>query len=174
VSTAPHTFLSGEVGIGKSTALSRFLADNNASFDGFATFFDRRNSDRTLYFARASSDLPRDEWEREIAVLFTDSRINIHTETFDSFGVDTLNLCEKSLIVMDELGTFEQSSYAFTEKVLQMLDGEAPIVGVVKLRDAPFLDAVRRHPRVEVLHVTRDNRDEIPAILREKYAIYLK
>ena len=40
---------------------------------------------------------------------------------------------------------------------------DIPILGVVKKKQAPFLEQVRRHPKVELIEVTRENRDDIPA-----------
>ena len=36
-----------------------------------------------------------------------------------------------------------------------------PVLGVVRDQRLPFLDAVRDHPQVEVVVVTRENRDAL-------------
>jgi nucleoside-triphosphatase THEP1 len=71
---------------------------------------------------------------------------------------------------MDELGTMEADSPLFISAVLAKLDGTAPILGVVKKREHPFLDAVKNHRNVEVITVDEHNRDGIPALLTERFS----
>ncbi len=61
---------------------------------------------------------------------------------------------------MDELGFLESEAFAFQKKSLEILDGDTPVIGVIKPRSSDFLDLVRKHPRVEILEVTPENRTE--------------
>jgi nucleoside-triphosphatase THEP1 len=67
------------------------------------------------------------------------------------------------IIVMDELGFMELPARAFTEAVMRALDGEVPVLGVLRKDSNPFLDAVGTHPKVRVVEVTEANRDALPA-----------
>ena len=49
----------------------------------------------------------------------------------------------------------------FQAAVLSALDGKLPVFGVIKPRSTPFLDAVRSHPKVQVLEVTPETRDDL-------------
>ena len=55
------------------------------------------------------------------------------------------------LLLMDELGMMENAATLFAQAVSQCLDGAIPILGVVKPRSTPLLDAVRAHPAVQVI-----------------------
>ena len=71
-------------------------------------------------------------------------------------------------MVMDELGWMESSSYAFQKAVFAALSGPVPVLGVVRDERLPFLDAVRSHPEVELLTITRENREQMREVVREK------
>jgi nucleoside-triphosphatase len=87
---------------------------------------------------------------------------------FNNLGVRILrDARESSLIVMDELGFMESEALAFREEVLRLLDGDAPVLGVLKSKHTPFLDQVRVHTAVKIIEVTEKNRDEIPQMLTE-------
>ncbi|MDR0917036.1 MAG: nucleoside-triphosphatase [Oscillospiraceae bacterium] len=169
---AKHVFLTGEIGIGKSTALNKFLREYGADYDGIVTAYDRREGDRVLSMYRADSRIAREEWENVPCARVIGDDLEIYAEVFDGFGTEVLlNSGKRELILMDELGTMEERAPLFKAAVLRLLDGDVPVYGVVKLRNAPFLDAVRAHAQVEVITVTADNRDEVPKLLRERFAL---
>ena len=85
-------------------------------------------------------------------------------EVFDREGTALLRAEGPfDLLLMDELGRLELRAEAFRAAVLSALDGNVPVLGVVKPESNPFLDAVRAHPRTVVLEVAGENRDGIPA-----------
>ena len=62
---------------------------------------------------------------------------------------------------MDELGSAESGAKNFCETVLAVLDGDLPVLGVLQKADTEFLRAVASHPRVRLVTVTVENRDEL-------------
>lgn len=69
-----------------------------------------------------------------------------------------------SYLIMDELGPHEERAAAFQRCVLQALEGDTPVFGVLQRAQSAFLERVRAHPRVHVACVTRENRN---ALVRE-------
>ena len=56
----------------------------------------------------------------------------------------------------------EQDAALFSARILELLDGKTPILGVVqKVADTPLTNAIRRHPDVRVLEITTGNREEM-------------
>ena len=76
------------------------------------------------------------------------------------WGVALLEQAGPPLILMDELGFMENEAHVFQQKVLEILDGNIPVLGVIKPQSFPFLDKVRNHPKVKVLDITTENREE--------------
>ena len=162
-----HIFLTGELQIGKSTALQRFLKETNVCADGFITEFDSQGENRSLYLKRFDTETARTP--QRLVAKMTSAGTEIYTDVFDTFGTGCLAAAGKRrLIIMDELGKFEESCLLFTDAVTSRLNGSIPIAGVVKKRESPFLDMVREHPKVEVIIVTEENRNGIPKLLAEK------
>ena len=166
-----HVFLTGEIQVGKSTALRKFLADMRISADGFLTEFDTRGEIRNLYIKRFDTD--GEDTGQRVAARVYQNNVEVYSDVFDLFGARCLaDAGKRKLIVMDELGKFEESCTLFTQAVFRRLDGDIPVTGVVKMRESPFLDAVRAHEKAEVIMVTLENREEIPDLLAKKLLYY--
>jgi nucleoside-triphosphatase len=166
---AVHVFLTGEIQIGKSTALRRFLAETGVASDGFLTYFEpdgKERGGRDLFIAPFDTLAP--SAERRRAAHRSGGGLTVFAEAFEIYGAEIVRRAgRRDLIVMDELGVMEENAPRFKEAVLRRLDGEIPVAGVVKQARSPFLDAIRAHPGVEIITVTRENRDGVPERLRD-------
>ena len=162
-----HIFLTGEIQIGKSTAIRRFLDDGGIHADGFLTRFDTREEQRRLYLCRY--DTTTGEADARLAVRMNYPDFELFIDTFNIHGAEIVRSSGASgLIIMDELGVFEEKAPEFKAAVFEKLGGDVPVLGVVKKRESPFLDAVRMHPNVEVIEVTAENRNAVPNMVSDK------
>ena len=73
-----------------------------------------------------------------------------------------------SLIVIDEIGPMEMTSPAFCQAVLDALDGDIPILGTIVKRSRPFSDQIKARPGVELITVTRANREWLVAPILDR------
>jgi nucleoside-triphosphatase len=163
-----HIFLTGDMQIGKSTVILKTLQLLNVKFGGFRTYFgaDRSNPNRCLYMSSAS--LPAKYDESSVVARFTPvSPPEIFPERFNALGVEYIKEALKTadLIVMDELGNLENTALRFQNAVLDTLNGDVPILGVIKLSATGWVDKIRNHPKVELVHVDKENRDALPNAL---------
>ena len=62
----------------------------------------------------------------------------------------------------EELGPAEADSAKFRQAVMDTLDGNVPVYGILQVADSPFLEQIARRPDVQVVTVTEENRDELP------------
>ena len=85
------------------------------------------------------------------------------TESFNIFGTELLHLAQQDggFIMMDELGIFERDASAFRQAVVECLDRECHVLGVLQKADDPFLEEILNRPDVLVFTVTLENRDEL-------------
>jgi len=91
-------------------------------------------------------------------------------ERFDRLGCAALaNSEDAELILMDELGPHEMEAELFRKAVLETLDGDIPVWGVLQKAESPFLAAIAERPDVELVTVTEENRDELVRILTEQF-----
>ena len=172
-----HLFLTGEIQIGKSTLIRSALARcDQERIGGFCTFTRWDPGDGNGYVHLVS-------WNREAVELTSENTVGIRWRVpvdnryaevfpavFDTVGTEILTkgippACK--LIVMDEIGWMERKAHCFAAQVLHCLDGEIPVLGVIKPRSAPLPDAVRNHPKVRIQCVTESNRNELLQVIRE-------
>lgn len=158
-----HLFLTGDRQVGKSTLLNKWLAQIDVSMSGFYTrkcisedghLFvhmlaagreDRPTSDNILFDCR----------ERDLAAA---------SERFNQLGCPLLHQAENTqLIMMDEIGIMEEQAGLFREAVLHTLDGGIPVIGVLReeCTDPPLIRSIKNHPDVQIIEVTKENRDEL-------------
>jgi nucleoside-triphosphatase THEP1 len=139
--------------VAERDAVRRVLAIHPEVFDedGVAIL---RASGVPLSDVRESGVIPPDE-ARPSGTFATD------TDGSDAYRQDARQskFFPTKLIVMDELGFMESSAAGFRGAVMDALGGGVPVLGVLRLEGNPFLDAVKEHGRVSVVHVSESNRD---------------
>jgi nucleoside-triphosphatase len=155
-----NLFLTGKIGIGKSTLLKRALKELNVSLGGYTTErvfegYFRKYIIKSLYDNNTT-----------YTILKVDSRDNSKEHFIDSFEKGALSILDKSLkernlIVLDELGSAENDMSLFTDKVFKLLDSKKIVFGVLKENDCDFLNAIMAREDVIVITITEDNRDYI-------------
>jgi nucleoside-triphosphatase len=166
--TMKHIFLTGERNVGKSTIISRITAELDFTPKGFNTLPGSRSADDEDYIYILPYGTRLDEksgippvacrrWDADN----TGPPFTAYPETFDTLGADILrNSGGAKLIIMDELGFMEKDAQVFQQEVLNRLDGDIPILGVIKPKNTPFLDSIRAHKNVSTIEVTVENREE--------------
>ena len=159
-----HIFLTGNVQVGKSTVLQRVLSLLDGKVGGFCSGFDheRAKADRWLYMWDAACPPAKDEAHR--IVRFTDDKPEVFLQQIDEIGGGALRRAREGgvqLIVMDECGRLERHAEGFKQEVLAALDGNIPILGVVRQGYSGWLDQIRNHPKVTLLTVTEENRETL-------------
>ena len=156
-----HLFYTGPRGIGKSTLLQRRLAQFCGTFAGFRTVKVPCGDSFSVHM------LPVDErvTPAEENFLFCRDKKREYGENalrFDAIGCRFLADIEGAkLIVMDELGAAESAAEAFQNRVLELLDGNIPILGVLQEGESEFQKKVATHPNVQLIYVTPENRDSL-------------
>ena len=156
-----HIFYTGPRGIGKSTLLQKRLAQFQGVFAGFRTVKVPCGASFSVHM------LPVDKKEipAEENFLFCRDEKRAYEQNalrFNAIGCRCLaDIDEAELIVMDELGSAESAAAAFQDRVLALLDGDIPILGVLQEGESAFQRQVATHPNVELIYVTEENRDSL-------------
>jgi nucleoside-triphosphatase len=108
-----HIFLTGDIKIGKSTAIQKTLALLKTDCGGFCTYFgpDRETPDRRLYIGDAAQPPVYDE-SRVVALFYPARPPRIFPDVFDGSGAKFIREGRKSkrLILMDECGRLERDA----------------------------------------------------------------
>ncbi|MHB1453987.1 MAG: nucleoside-triphosphatase [Saccharofermentanales bacterium] len=157
-----HIFITGAIGIGKSTLLSRLLSlYPEKGIYGFYTKKEAVQPDgKSRVYIHSAQETERHYNDSNCIAISTADSLQVRPQVLETAGIRLLSdIPLKSLVVMDELGIFETEAPLFCNRVLLVLDGDCFVIGVVRDSDTPFLDTVRNHPEVALYRMTMENRD---------------
>ena len=158
-----NVFLTGNVQVGKSTVIKRFLEKENISPLGFTTHLDRSTGVLTIKIIGKDGDR-----EIKAAAPIGGSRPVPDIEAFDRAGkmLTDMDISDCDMLIMDELGFMERDAHVFTDAVPAMLDRGIRTVGVLRNKpDGPFWDMLHERDDTVILTVDEENRDDIPDII---------
>ena len=115
-------FLTGPIGCGKSTAITKALGEGIAQCGGFLT---RRYREPRLHFVLESPD-------RAVCETFLDfpnGEPKVNMDVFSRIGVQQL---KGGTLVLDEVGGIELLCPEFAAGLEQVLQTDIPVIGVLK------------------------------------------
>ncbi|WP_027399060.1 nucleoside-triphosphatase [Anaerovorax odorimutans] len=165
-----HIFLSGIPGVGKSTIITSITEKLPIEINGFCTLAEKFEKCSSSYVYMYNIIKGNKDSRVAVAYRYGDGRFKGYKEAFDDFGSKTLSNLEGSdLIIMDELGFMENEAKIFQEKVISVLNGNIPVLGVIKPMNTEFLNRIRNHKKVKVFDVNVENRNN----LKEEVSKYL-
>lgn len=157
-----HVFLTGEIGCGKSTALRSALdLLKGLNVQGLQTYYNEpRGSEIKRLYLRAFGDAAQGTFLAELPGGDLSRIVPVFNET----GCALLEQARESaeLIVIDEIGRLERDALAYHEALRLCIEGDVPMLCAIRKLKAPWADWIRNHPRVRLIEVTRENRDNIP------------
>jgi len=158
-----NIFLTGDIQVGKSTIINRITGDFQINVGGFKTQRHYEQNQLCGFYMESMNDYSQAE-EHPLIGYCKNQRWIAVPDTFDNFGVIILQRCleqKPDLIIMDELGFFENKACRFQKIVQDCLSSEIPVLGVLKKADTTFLNSIRERKDLILLTVTPDNRENI-------------
>ena len=166
-----HIFLQGPRRIGKSTVIARtldILAVQTPLVPGGFLTWNGGKDDPHVYMRPAVSGREVElyrlaSWDVRKGGLISDLR---------AFELDGVRLLKENtgadLIIMDELGFLESGASGFKQAALDVLAGDIPVFGVLRLGDVPWHKDIKDNPGVSLYDVNEKNRDSLPRELAER------
>lgn len=160
-----HIFLTGDRQIGKSTLIEKLLQELKAQnpdlkIGGF--FTKAGDFDVLMHYASTP----------ESSFVIGKRKIGGFTDVFNTKGVSLLcdtRIQNPDLILMDELGWMESNAQTFASEVLKTLDGRTQVIGVLRKDcSAALIEEIKRRADVEVVEVTKQNRNKLVHTILEK------
>jgi nucleoside-triphosphatase len=163
---AMKILLTGPPGVGKTTVIQKVLSGIEISAGGFFTQ-EMREGGRRVGFSLRTLDgeqgvLAHIDYPGRYRV----GRYGVDLSLFEALALPALErgLKEEELIVIDEIGKMELFSQRFQQMVMRIIDQNAQhLLGVIHQGREPFATAIRKRGGVEVIVVSHDNRNDLPA-----------
>ena len=159
-----NVFLTGNIQVGKSTAIRKFLKNNDIRPFGFMTELNR---DTGILMMKIISN----DGEKAFQVAASNGPMQRPVPDIDAFdragelltGMDT---SECDMLIMDELGYMERNATVFRAAVSELLDRGIKTVGVLRNKpEGPFWEMLHERRDTVILTVDEENRDDIPDII---------
>lgn len=144
-----HILLCGRRRSGRSALIRALIRDVTAPVFGYetVTMGTRPDGYHEIYLYPYGTEKPQRREENHVADCNTRERV-IHSEVFDTIGVQLLRQPINGILVMDEIGFMESGAEAFCRAILERLDGDVPVLAAVRTgMDTPFLREVVQHPK---------------------------
>ena len=92
-------------------------------------------------------------------------KYGVDLEAFERLALPALEPPAGGVTVIDELGKMELASERFREAVTALLDADVPLVATVHVFRHPFTDELKRRTDVDLIRLSKANRDELPDAL---------
>jgi nucleoside-triphosphatase len=163
-------FLTGNPGVGK-TALIRAVVERlkGITCAGFYTEEMRQTGQRTGF-----KIVTLDGRDGILASLGrqrpTIGKYSVHVAEFEKLVLRYLDPATTSadLYVIDEIGNMELLSHQFRIRIIELLAQPTNLLATITKRGNGFIDQTKRRSDIEIIEVTRKNRDELPEELARK------
>ena len=160
--------LTGRPGTGKTTLIKQVVTMLEIKAGGFYTE-EIRNEGPKLGFRLVTLDgqqstLAHIDFDKRYRV----SKYGIDIDNLNRVGVSAIHRAAEKcdLIIVDEIGKMELFSAHFKGAVLAIINSGKRILGTIMLDANPWSDAIKRHPQVNLVTVTRDNHQQVLNELR--------
>ena len=158
----PVYLLTGKPGTGKTSLIKEALAQTGVHAGGFYT------EEISVQGVRQGFRLAT--LGGQVAILahvnikspHRVSKYGVDIDSLDRVGVSALEQAagECDLVVIDEIGKMELFSDKFRDAVLSLIDSSKRILGTIMLNPNPFADAIKSKPQVNLVTLTRENREQ--------------
>ncbi|HEY7166399.1 MAG TPA: NTPase [Candidatus Binatia bacterium] len=168
-------FLTGNPGVGKTTLVRKIVGQlEGIKAAGFYTQETRRCGQRTGF-----KIVTLDGQSATLASLRGTGpragKYSVHVDEFEKVALRDLDptAMPADLYVIDEIGKMELLSDQFKRKLTDLLARPTNLLATIAKRGTGFVDQIKRRSDIELIEVTRENRDELPHELTARIKIDL-
>jgi nucleoside-triphosphatase len=163
-------FLTGNPGVGKTT-LVRAIVERleEVTCAGFYTEEKRQRGQRIGFRV-----ITLDGQEGSLASLGreqpTVGKYSVRVEEFEKLVLPKLDtaISPAELYVIDEIGKMELLSRPFRDRIIELLAQPTNLLATIAKKGKGFVEQIKGRTDVEMIEVTRNNRDELPEELVRK------
>jgi len=160
--------LTGRPGTGKTSLIKQAVAGMKGTAGGFYTEEIRSQGVREGFRLVTLDGQDAILAHVNIHSPYRVSRYGVDIDNLDRVGVSALNEAAQQcdLVVIDEIGKMELFSVNFRQTVLRIIDSGKRVLGTIMLSPNPWADAIKHHPQVHLVTLTRDNYQQVLEELR--------
>lgn len=159
-----HILLSGKPGIGKTSVIKKILPLAGLDAGGFFTeeirVMDRRMGFRIVTLDGTDGILAHIECNSNYKV----GKYRVDLDSFEKIAIPALEdaIKNKSIVVIDEIGTMELFSLKFRELVSKILNSDKTLLCTIKENGDAFTEEIKNRTDIVLITVNYANRETLP------------
>ena len=155
--------LTGRPGTGKTSLIKHVVAGMTGKAVGFYTEEIRDGGARQGFRLITLDGQEAILAHVNIHSPYRVSKYGVDIDILDRVGVFALKQAAKEceLVVIDEIGRMELFSANFREAVLKIINSGTKVLGTIMSSPNPWADAIKHHPQVNLVEVTRTNHQQV-------------
>lgn len=159
-----HILLSGKPGIGKTSVIKKILPLVGLDAGGFFTeeirVMDRRMGFRIVTLDGTDGILAHIECNSNYKV----GKYRVDLDSFEKIAIPALEdaIKNKSIVVIDEIGTMELFSLKFRELVSKVLNSDKTLLCTIKENGDAFTEGIKNRTDIVLITVNYANRETLP------------
>ena len=174
-------FVTGQPGIGKTTIILKTVDDlKNMGFKvGGMLSREVREKGTRVGFEIVDFGTEKRGWLAHVNQPEGPqvSKYRVNLRDLDNIGAGCIRnaVTDAQIVVVDEIGPMELHSSAFKEAVVQAVNSDKPLLGVIhqRARD-PLIEQLRKRDDAEIVEATYGNRTNLHNLLIERITQFLK
>lgn len=162
-----NIFLTGAPSSGKTTVIKKVIKGLSLPANGFYTEEERISGRRVGFLMSTLEGRSGYLAHQDIESDFHIRRYGVSIENIEAIAVPSIRPAGRNIIILDEIGRMECFSGLFQLAAVTALDSPNIVVGTITLGGDDFIAGIKSRDDMEIIEVTPDNRDALPAMLLE-------
>lgn len=157
-----NILITGRPGCGKTTFLMDLVKEINVPATGFLTR-EVREGGRRVGFKLVTLD-GREGWlaHRSFKGPHRVGSYGVSLEALEQIGIKALTAEEPyELVVVDEIGKMECLSPLFRRVLIQILEGERPLLGTIALKGPRFIQEIKERDDILVISLESSQKESL-------------
>lgn len=156
--------LTGRPGIGKTTVIKQIAEVLGNRADGFYTLELREGDVRVGFAFQILNGETGILAHRNLQSVYRVGKYKVDIAQFEQVVVPVLEhaVNGNKVVLIDELGKMELFSQKFQNAVLNLFNCGNPVIATISISPHPFLSELRNRSDIELITITKDNRDTLP------------
>jgi nucleoside-triphosphatase len=153
-----NIFLTGAPSSGKTTVIKKVIKGLEYPANGFYTEEERLAGTRIGFVMKTLAGETGYLAHQDIKSDFRIRRYGVSIYNIETIAVPSINAANNNIIILDEIGRMECFSDRFKRAAVKALDSSNVVVGT----------KLKTRGDIELIDVTKENRDSLPDIILGK------